>query len=69
MHKFWYDYVETKYGEKATQCYTDIYSSILYRKPDDIYKDILEVIKKGLTLQIMTWKGHYRKKRTRKLLA
>ena len=25
MHKFWYDYVETKYGEKATQCYTDIY--------------------------------------------
>lgn len=67
MYEFWYDYVKTKYGEKATQYYTDIDSPIVYRKSNDIYKDILEVIKQGLTVQIMTWKGHYRKKRTRKL--
>ena len=67
MYNFWYDYVKPIYGEKAKQCYTGIDRFIVCRKSHDIYKDILEVIKQGFTLQIMTWKGHYQKKRTRKL--
>ena len=23
MHKFWYDYVKPKYGEKSKECYMD----------------------------------------------
>ena len=40
MHELWYDYVKTKYGEKAKLCYMDTDSFIVYIKTDDIYKDI-----------------------------
>ena len=40
MCEFWYDYVKPKYGEKAKPCYVGIDSFIVYRKTDDIYKDI-----------------------------
>ena len=40
--KFWYDYLEPKYGEKAKLCYMNIYSFIVYIKTDDLYKDIVE---------------------------
>ena len=40
MCEFWYDYVKPKYGEKAKLCYVGIDSFIVYRKTDDIYKDI-----------------------------
>ena len=36
MYKFWQDYVEPKYGEKAKLCL------IVYIKTDDIYKHIGE---------------------------
>ena len=39
MYGFWYDYVKTKYGEKAKLCYMDIESFIVYIKTDDIYKE------------------------------
>ena len=42
MHKFWCDYVKSKYGEKAKLCYKDRDSFILYIKTDDIYKDIVK---------------------------
>ena len=42
MHEFWYDYLRTKYGEKAKWCYMDKGSFIVYIKTEDIYKDISE---------------------------
>ena len=40
MHEFWYDYIKTKYGEKAKLCYRDTDSFIVHVKTGDIYKDI-----------------------------
>ena len=42
MNEFWYDYVKSKYGEKAKLCYMDMDSFIVHIKADDIYKDIAE---------------------------
>ena len=42
MDKFLYDYLNSKYGEKAKLCYMDTISFIAYVKTDDIYKDIAE---------------------------
>ena len=40
MHKFWYDYVKGKYGEKVKLCYMDTGSLIVYIKTEQIYVDI-----------------------------
>ena len=40
MYEFRYDYIKLKYGEKTKLCYMDTDSFIVYRKTDDIYKDI-----------------------------
>ena len=40
MYEFWYDYIKTKYGDKARLCYMDTDSFIIYVKTDDFYKDI-----------------------------
>ena len=42
MCEFWYDYVKTKYGEKAKLCYMDTDNFIVYIKTHDMYKDIAE---------------------------
>ena len=42
MYEFWYDYVKPKYDEKSKLCYTDTDSFIVYKKTDDLYKDIAE---------------------------
>ena len=42
MYEFWYDYVELKYGEKASLCYLDTDSFTIYVKTNDIYKNIAE---------------------------
>ena len=42
MYDFWYDYVKPKYGEKAKLCHMDTDSPIVYKKADDIYKEIIE---------------------------
>ena len=42
MYDFWYDYIKSKYGEKAKLCYMDTDSFIVYIKIDEIYKDIAE---------------------------
>ena len=44
MCRFWYDYVNSKYNEKAKLCYMDTHSFIAYIKIDDIYKDTAEEI-------------------------
>ena len=40
MHKFWYDDVSPKYGDKAKLCYTDTDSFIIYIKTEDFFEDI-----------------------------
>ena len=42
MYEFWCDYVKPKYDEKAKLCYTDTDSFIVYKKTDDLHKDIAE---------------------------
>ena len=42
MYEFWYNYVKTRYGEKAKLSYMERNIFIVYIKTDDIYKDIVE---------------------------
>ena len=42
MHEFWYGYVKSKYDKKEKLGYMDTDIFIIYRKTDDIYKDIAE---------------------------
>ena len=45
MYEFWYDYLKSKYGEKAKLCYMDTENDngfIVIVTTDDIYKDIIE---------------------------
>ena len=44
--QFWKDHIKTKYQQNMKLCYIDIDSSIIYVKTEDIYKDILNNIKK-----------------------
>ena len=32
MYEFWYDYIKTKYGDRAKLCYTDTDSFVIYIK-------------------------------------
>ena len=41
MCKFWYDFVELKYGEKAKLCYMDTESVIVYKTLEKIFKQDL----------------------------
>ena len=40
MYKFWYDYIKTKYQEKAKLCYMDTDSFVIHIKTEDFYEDI-----------------------------
>ena len=40
LHKFWYDCIKPKYGDKARLCYIDTDSFFIYIKTEDFYKDI-----------------------------
>ena len=42
MYEFWYEYVKTKYREKAKLYYMDKGSFIVFIKTEDIYSDIAE---------------------------
>ena len=42
VYEFWYDYLKSKYGEKAKLCYMDTDSFIVSIKTGDIYEDIAE---------------------------
>ena len=45
MYEFWYDYVKSKYEDKARLCYMDTDSFVINIKTKDFYKDIAENIK------------------------
>ena len=40
MYKFWYDYIISKYGDRAKLCYTDTDSFIIYIKTEDFFEGI-----------------------------
>ena len=39
MREFWYEYLKPKYGGKATLCYIDTDSFVVYIKTEHIYLD------------------------------
>ena len=53
MYEFWYDYMKPKYGNNIKLCYMDTDRFIMNIKPEDIYRDIANDVKKGLIRQIM----------------
>ena len=48
MYEFQYDYIGSKYGDKAKLCYTDTDSFIIYIKTEDFFKDISNDVEDGL---------------------
>ena len=46
MYKFWYDYIKTKYQEKAKLCYMDTDSFVIHIKTEDFYEDIANDVEK-----------------------
>ena len=48
MCEFWYDYVKPKFSENGNICYLDTDTFIVYIKAGDIYKDIVEDVKKKI---------------------
>ena len=42
MYEFWFDYVKSKYGEKAKLCYVGTVSFIVHAKTEDSYTDTAE---------------------------
>ena len=46
MYKFWYDYMESKYGNRVKLCYMDTNSFIMNIKTNDFYKDIANDVEK-----------------------
>ena len=47
MYNFWYDYVKLKYGEKASLCYINTDSFIIFITSKDIYSDIEKDLETG----------------------
>ena len=45
IYEFWYDYVKSKYEDKARLCYMDTDSFVVNIKTKDFYKDIAENVK------------------------
>ena len=56
-----YDYLNSKYGEKAKLCYMDTISFIAYIKTDDIYKDIAEDFEP--IFDTSSWTDNYQKEK------
>ena len=40
MYEIWYDYFESKYGDRVKLCYTDTDSLMTYIKTEDFFEDI-----------------------------
>ena len=46
MYEFWYEYIKSKYKDKARLCYMDTYSFIIKIKTEDFYEDIADNVEK-----------------------
>ena len=63
MYVFWYDYVKTKFSEKAILRYMDTDSFIVYIKTEDIYKDIAEDVEARFVTSNFEIDRHYLKEK------
>ena len=45
MCKFWYNYIKPNYGERATVCYMDTDSFVIYIITEDFYRDTDDIEK------------------------
>ena len=45
MYEFWYDYIKSKYGDKAKLCYANTDSFVIYIKTEDFFVDIAGDVK------------------------
>ena len=68
MYEFSYDYIKSKYQDKAKRCYTDTDSFIIHIKTEDIYKDIANDVKKWFDTftVIKIIKDHFQQVKTKK---
>ena len=46
MYKFWYDYINPKYRDKAKLCYTDTNGFIIHIITEDFFEDISNDVEK-----------------------
>ena len=46
MYEFWYDYIKTKYGERAKLCYTDTDNLVIDIITEDFFEDISGDVKR-----------------------
>ena len=46
MYKFWYDYIKSKYEDRAKLCYTDTDSFIIHIITEDFFEDIADDVTK-----------------------
>ena len=53
MYEFQYDYIQTKYGDKARLSYMDTDSFVMNINTEDFFKDIADMLKDGLIQLIM----------------
>ena len=68
MYEFWYDYMKPKHGNRVKLCYMDTDSFVINIKTNNFYKDIANVLKRDLTLQIMSAIDHYLQERIKKVI-
>ena len=46
IYKFWYDYIKSKYEDRAELCYTDTDSFIVHIIPEDFFVDISDDVER-----------------------
>ena len=69
MYKFWYDYINPKYGDKAKLCYTDTDSFIINIKTKDFFEDVSNDVERWFdTFMIKMIKDLYQSVRIKKYL-
>ena len=70
MYEFWYDYIKSKYKDKAKLCYMDTDSFIIHIETEDFYEEIADDLKNGLIHQttVKMIKGHFQQAKARKKL-
>ena len=68
MYEFWYDYVKSKYEDRARLCYMDTDSFVLNIKTKDFYKDISQDVNERFDTSNYTFDRPLPKGRNKKVI-